>query len=103
MIVVTGATGSLGSKIVEDLLRLKPGSKGCAGVRNPEKARLLAARGVDISRADYDEPQSLVRSFEGADRLLLISASGIDHEQRSPAPECHRCGALGRYKAYLLH
>ncbi len=30
MIVVTGATGSLGSKIVEDLLRLKPGSKVCA-------------------------------------------------------------------------
>ena len=83
MIVVTGATGALGSAVVENLLRRIPASGLAVSVRKPEDACLFAARGVDVRRGDFDEPESLVQSFVGADRLLLISASGIDYEQRA--------------------
>ena len=83
MIVVTGATGELGSTVVENLLQHTPASRLALSVRKPEEARSFAARGVDVRHGDFDEPEILARSFVGADRLLLISASGIDHEQRA--------------------
>jgi NAD(P)H dehydrogenase (quinone) len=83
MIVVTGATGELGRAVVENLLRYVPAARVAVIVRNPEGARAIAARGVAVRRGDFDEPESLVRSFVGADRLLIVSASGIDHESRA--------------------
>jgi uncharacterized protein YbjT (DUF2867 family) len=80
MIVVTGATGGLGSAVVENLLRQSPTAQIAVSVRNPDAARSLP---VEVRRGDYDDPESLRKSFAGADRLLLISASGIDHETRS--------------------
>ena len=53
MIVVTGATGSLGSKVIENLLR--HASRVRASVRKPENAGGLAARGVEVRRGDYDQ------------------------------------------------
>jgi uncharacterized protein YbjT (DUF2867 family) len=54
-----------------------------ASVREPAKAHALAALGVGVRRGDFDHPDTLARSFDGADRLLLVSASGIDHERRA--------------------
>ena len=83
MIVVTSATGKLGSAVVRNLLRYTPASHMAVSVRKPEDAQAFAARGVAVRRGDFDEPESLVRSFVGADRLLIVSASGIDHESRA--------------------
>ena len=83
MIVVTGATGELGRAVVENLLRYVPASRVAVSVRKPENAQAFAVRGVAVHRGDFDEPESLVRSFFGAERLLIISASGIDHESRA--------------------
>lgn len=73
MIVVTGATGQLGRLVVEGLL--KKGADVVAAVRDPEKAAEFAARGVQVRRADYDDPASLATAFAGADKVLLISSS----------------------------
>jgi NAD(P)H dehydrogenase (quinone) len=75
MIVVTGATGRFGPVVVEDLLATVPAAEVAVVARDPEKAAPFAARGVDVRRADYDDPASLARAFEGADRLLFVSAS----------------------------
>ena len=83
MIVVTGATGELGRAVVETLLRYVPAAQVALSVRKPEDAQAFAARGVAVRRGDFDEPESLARSFVGADRLLIVSASGIDHESRA--------------------
>ncbi|MCW2897902.1 MAG: family NAD(P)-dependent oxidoreductase [Streptosporangiaceae bacterium] len=77
MIVVTGATGQLGRLVVEELLQRVPAGQIVAAVRSPEKAADLAAKGVDVRRADYDEPASLALAFAGADRVLLISGSEV--------------------------
>jgi uncharacterized protein YbjT (DUF2867 family) len=81
MIVVTGASGKLGLAVVATLLRHLPASQVAVSVRKPEEAKL--PHDVDIRKGDYDDPESLYRSFRGARRLLLISSSGIDHEKRS--------------------
>lgn len=77
MIVVTGASGQLGRLVVEALLKKLPAGEIVAAVRNPEKVADLAARGVQVRQADYDQPASLVAAFKGADKLLLISASEV--------------------------
>lgn len=78
MIAVTGATGHLGRLVVDALLeRGVPPSEIVAAVRSPEKASDLAARGVQVRRADYTEPATLDAAFEGVDRLLLVSSSEV--------------------------
>jgi len=77
MIAVTGATGHLGRLVVEQLLQSVPAAQVVAAVRNPEKAHDLAARGVQVRRADYDQPSTLVEAFRGVEKLLLVSASEI--------------------------
>lgn len=80
-LLVTGATGKLGRKVVETLLRTVPASQLAVSVRNPDKAEDLRARGVDVRHGDFDVPETLDKAFAGIDRLLIISADG-DNETR---------------------
>jgi NAD(P)H dehydrogenase (quinone) len=75
-IVITGATGQLGQLIIADLLAAGvPASDITAAVRTKEKGEDLAARGIQLLIADYDDPSSW--SFAPEDRVLLISASTL--------------------------
>lgn len=82
MIIVTGATGQLGRRIVAELLGRVPPERVSVSVRSPEKASDLAACGVRVRQGDYDRPESLRHAWEGAEQLLLVSsnaaASGRD-------------------------
>jgi NAD(P)H dehydrogenase (quinone) len=80
-ILVTGATGKLGSKVVDSLLKSIPASELAVSVRDPEKAEGLRARGVEVRQGDFDRPETLDNAFKGIDRLLIISADG-DNETR---------------------
>jgi len=80
-ILVTGATGKLGSKVVQLLLKSVPASRLAVSVRNPEKAEALRALGVEVRQGDFDRPDTLTEAFAGIDRLLIISADG-DNETR---------------------
>ncbi|MEU4688796.1 SDR family oxidoreductase [Actinoplanes sp. NPDC023714] len=82
-IAVTGATGHLGRLVVEALIArgAAPGDI-VAAVRDTAKAAPLAALGVQVRRADYDEPPTLAAAFAGVDRLLLISGNAVG--QRVP-------------------
>lgn len=79
--LVTGATGHLGSFVVEALLKKVPASELAVSVRHPEKAQHLSAQGVEVRHGDFDQPESLAAAFAGVERLLLISADG-DNETR---------------------
>ncbi|MDG9676112.1 SDR family oxidoreductase [Micromonospora sp. DH14] len=71
---VTGATGRLGRLVIEQLLdNGVPAVEIAAIVRSPEKAADLAARGVEIRKANYDDPSTLPGAVAGVRRLLLIS------------------------------
>lgn len=77
MIVVTGATGHLGRLVVEALAQKIPADQIVAAVRTPEKAADLAALGVHVRAADYDQPSTLTEAFAGADKVLLVSSSEV--------------------------
>ncbi|MFI6733125.1 NAD(P)H-binding protein [Nonomuraea sp. NPDC050451] len=79
MILVTGATGSLGTAAVDQMLtRVGPGSVA-AFARNEAKAAPLHAKGVDMRLGDYDDPAALARAMEGVSKVLLVSST--DHGQ----------------------
>lgn len=80
-VLVTGATGKLGSKVVESLLKTLPANELAVSVRSAEKAENLRARGVEVRQGDFDHPDTLDEAFKGIDRLLIISADG-DNETR---------------------
>ena len=80
-LLITGATGKFGTKVMEILLKTVPAEQLAVSVRNPEKAEEFRARGVDVRQGDFDQPESLDIAFSGVDRLLLISADG-DNETR---------------------
>jgi uncharacterized protein YbjT (DUF2867 family) len=72
MVVVTGATGRQGSAVVRALVGTGWTVRGVS--RNPagEQAQRLMKLGVEIVRADMDEPTSLDRAFAGASRIYSV-------------------------------
>ncbi len=64
MIVVTGATGQLGSQIVENLLTRADADTVGVSVRDTAKAASLAERGVRARGGDITEPATLEHAFE---------------------------------------
>lgn len=80
-LLVTGATGKFGTKVVETLLKTVPANQLSVSVRNTEKAKELQAHGVEVRHGDFNYPETLDSAFAGVERLLIISADG-DNETR---------------------
>jgi NAD(P)H dehydrogenase (quinone) len=71
--MVTGATGFTGRKTLEHLLKRKPATELIGLAREPEKAKDLAALGIEIRQGDYMDRASLNRAFQGVEKLMLTS------------------------------
>ncbi|SCB09664.1 Uncharacterized conserved protein YbjT, contains NAD(P)-binding and DUF2867 domains [Bradyrhizobium yuanmingense] len=69
-ILVTGATGTIGRNVVEQLV--KRGADVRALVRNPEKANLPA--GVAVAQGDLLDVDSVRTAFSGVSTLFLLNA-----------------------------
>ena len=75
---VTGSSGQLGRKIVHALLDLHVSPFDIIALaRDTTTVEDLAALGVRVRHADYDEPATLDGALEGVDRLVLVSGSEI--------------------------
>lgn len=74
---ITGATGQLGTHVVEQLKNRTDKENLIALVRSPEKVNDIEARSFD-----YDKPENLVEALKGIDRLLLISGNEIGQRAR---------------------
>jgi len=70
--LITGATGDVGSKVVNHLLQR--GDRPRIFVRNAEKAQELFGHRVDIFVGDLGEPASLQSALEGVDELFLVNS-----------------------------
>lgn len=75
-IAVTGATGQLGGHIIEALLArgVQPANI-VAIVRDSAKAAPLAAKGVIVRVASYEDGSTLVSALTGVERLAFVSGS----------------------------
>jgi uncharacterized protein YbjT (DUF2867 family) len=87
IIAVTGATGSQGGGVV-NIMKKTTGWKVRAITRNPESeaSKKLAAEGVEVVQASFDDEQSLVKAFEASYYVLLLG------KRKPPLP----------YKFYML-
>ncbi|MFC4456221.1 SDR family oxidoreductase [Deinococcus sonorensis] len=80
MILITGATGQMGTTVIQQLLTRIPAGQIAALARDPQKGAALTAQGIDVRIADYDDPPSLERAMEGIEQVLLIA--GTDEHRR---------------------
>lgn len=69
-VVVTGATGYIGSRLVPRLLE-RGHSVRCL-VRDPAKAPASRWPGAEVVKADVLEPETLAKAFEGADAAYYL-------------------------------
>jgi NAD(P)H dehydrogenase (quinone) len=97
---VTGASGHLGRRVVELLLE-KDAGKIVAGTRKPEKLADLAARGVTVRHADFEDAKGLETALAGMDRVLIISSDAIDRPGRRLTQ--HKTAVAAAVKAGVKH
>lgn len=106
MIAITGASGQLGRLVIEELLKKLPAAEIVAAVRNPDRVADLAARGVHVRQADYNQPATLEAAFRGVDKLLLISSSEVGSrlpQHRAVIEAASRAGVKLIAYTSLLH
>jgi NAD(P)H dehydrogenase (quinone) len=97
MYVVTGASGPYGRTAVEHLRERVDAAKIVAVTRTPEKAADL---GVTVRQADFNEPESLVAAFDGAERVLVAATGSRSLGRRV---ELHRNAFQAAAKAGARH
>ena len=88
-VLITGATGFVGSHVAERLVR--QGGKIRALVRTPASAGRLGSLGADLVEGALDRPESLDRAVAGVDVIVHIAAAT---HARSEA-EYHRVNEQG--------
>lgn len=84
MILVTGATGTIGRSLITEL---RGKAKVRAMTRDPEKARTtlgVLAEAVELVRGDYDDARSLASALDGVSSVFLLAPPGptvVDHDR----------------------
>lgn len=82
MILVTGATGALGAATIDFLLKKRPTNQIAALVRDEAKAAPLKEKGIEVRIGDYNDVPSMVRAFQGVDKLLFVSSNDIENRSQ---------------------
>lgn len=78
-IFVTGASGQLGQLVIRHLLEHGvTHNRIIAGTRGPEKLAELAALGIEVRKADFDDPEGLTEALKGVGTALIISTDAVD-------------------------
>ena len=79
---VTGATGKLGRLVLDELLQKTDAKNVVALARDPSALQAYDQKGVQVRKADYDDPASLEAALQGVDRVLLISGNAVGQRER---------------------
>jgi NAD(P)H dehydrogenase (quinone) len=82
MILVTGATGQLGTAVITNLLKQTSANEIAALVRDETKAAALKEKGVDIRIGSYNDTVSLDKAMQGIAQVLLIAGTDEDNRLR---------------------
>ncbi|MGV8093657.1 MAG: SDR family oxidoreductase [Mangrovibacterium sp.] len=80
-IMITGATGHLGSQVLQLLVQRAGNESLSAIARDPSKLASFKSQGVNVIQADYDDKGSLLKAFSGIDILYFVSGNDI-HKRR---------------------
>lgn len=80
--VVTGATGHLGSQIVQQLAQRVAATDITLGVHTPAKAASFADQGMTVLPLDYGDQASIVASLSAADVAIYVPSKSHDSFSR---------------------
>ena len=101
-IIVSGASGQLGSLVIEELLARKVAPENLILVSrtpNTDHLQAYAARGASVRFGDFNEPESLEDAYRGGTRMLLISINGGGGDR----PELHKAAIDAAMRAGVKH
>ena len=85
-ITVIGATGQQGGAVIDALLKHRIPIRAVTRNPNGDKARALAARGVEVVRADLEDVDSVRAAFDGAAAAFAMTThDGLDGPRREVA------------------
>lgn len=101
-IIVSGASGQLGSLVIEELLARNVAPEDLILVsRTPTTDHLqaYAARGASVRFGDFNDPASLDAAYAGGTRMLLISINGGGGSR----PELHKVAIDAAVRAGVKH
>ncbi|QRM55880.1 SDR family oxidoreductase [Sinorhizobium sp. BG8] len=101
--LITGAAGKLGRLVIEELLasgKVAPASIVAAS-RDLSKLSDLAAKGVTVRTADFNDPASLDSAFQGISKALIISTDALGEPGLRLAQ--HQAAVAAAKKAGVRH
>jgi NAD(P)H dehydrogenase (quinone) len=105
-ILVTGANGQLGRRVIDEMLKKIPAGQIVGLVRSEKAAAGLSPLGVHAHIGSYNNPESLTTAFAGVDRLLLISSNEVGRrvaQHRNVIDAAHRAGVKLLLYTSILH
>jgi uncharacterized protein YbjT (DUF2867 family) len=93
MILVTGATGTIGGEVSRRLAAA--GERPRAFARDPQRARARLAGAVECVVGDLDRPETLEAALAGVDRVFLLTRQSVrqPHQERNLIDAAARAGA----------
>ena len=103
MILITGATGTVGSEVVKRLS--SQGVQVRAVTRDPQKAEAQRLPHVHFVHGDFEEVDSMRRACAGVDRAFLVtnSTARTEHQQTAFTRVAQQSGVRHLVKLSQLH
>ncbi|OJJ50788.1 hypothetical protein ASPZODRAFT_126729 [Penicilliopsis zonata CBS 506.65] len=81
--LITGATGGLGSRVLDYLVANVPSSEYAAASSRESSRQQFEDRGIAFRLVEYDDPKSLDAAFVGVENLFFVSTNTFDVEKRT--------------------
>src|SRR5258708_35827404 len=92
LILVTGATGTVGSEVVKQLAAT--GQRVRALVRDPKKAAKFP-KAVEVVHGDLEKPETLAPAFVGVEKAFVLSAGPMLPAMEGNAFAAAKHGGVG--------
>src|SRR5207249_3452629 len=103
MILVTGAGGTVGSEVLNQLR--EAGQPVRAAFHNPKKANDARAKGIDSAVLDYADRSSVAAALNGVDKLFLLGPTVSNQSQleTNVVEEAKKAGVKHIVKLSVFH
>ena len=100
MILVVGATGTLGSEICRRLRREQASVRALVRQSaNPDRLASLLNAGVELCTGDLKDPGSLREACEGAEVVISTASSTLSRQEGDSIETVDRIGQLSLIEA----
>src|SRR5262245_46380170 len=94
MILVTGATGNVGKRLIAELADMSAPVR--ALVHSADKVHAIAAPGVEPVVSSFEDADALSQALRGVDRLYLVSPPGVESMVRQQTSVIDAAVAAGK-------